>query len=397
MPLARFRALIRNLFDRGHADQELDAELKAYVDLLAEEHERRGMRAVDARRAALLEVRGADRVKERVRDVRAGHVLEQAWQDARYGARMLRRNPGFAIVAVLTLALGIGANTAIFSVLYAVLLKPLPYQDPDRLVEVEVVFRDRGPIRFTLSHANFWDLRDQAKAFAIVGAIRFDIVSLTGFEYPERLQAPAVSVGFLEALGRRPVAGRLFQRGEDQHGNDTHVVVLTDAFWHRRFGGDPEHVGRTLVLDNQPFRVIGVVPSDREWLDGIDVLVPLVRQGNDDRGSFELSVIARLRDGVTPDAAAADLARVGRQLETSYPKVNAGLDLVSTPSSTWIASDPMRRSLWLLMGAVGAAPADCLRQSLEHGAGARVRPGARDGDAVGTGRNEPAPRASAAD
>ena len=353
MPLTRLRAAIRNLFDRGRADRELDAELRAYVDLLTEEHQRRGLTASEARRAALLEVRGADRVKERVRDVRAGHVVEQAWQDTRYGARMLRRNPGFAIVAILTLALGIGANTAIFSVLYAVLLKPLPYQDPGRLVEVSAVFRDRGPIRFTLSHANFWDVRDQVKAFATVGAIRFHYVSLTGFESPERIQAPRVSVGFLNALGRPPIAGRLFQQGEDEHGHDTHLAVLTEAFWQRRFGGDRNIVGRSLVLDGEPFRVIGVVPTDREWLSDVDALVPLVHEGNDDRGSFELSVIARLRDGITPDAAAADLARVGRQLERSHPEVNAGLGLVFSPSSTWLASDPIRRSLWLLMGAVG--------------------------------------------
>jgi hypothetical protein len=169
MPLSRIRALIRNLFDRGRADRELDDELQAYVALLAEEHERRGMPAHEARRAALLRLRGADRVKEGVRDARAGHVIEQAWQDTRFGLRMLQRNPGFAIVAILTLALGIGANTAIFSVLYAVLLRPLPYQDPSRLVQVEAAFRDRGPIRFTLSHANFWDVRDQVKAFATVG------------------------------------------------------------------------------------------------------------------------------------------------------------------------------------------------------------------------------------
>ena len=220
---------------------------------------------------------------------------------------------------------------------------------------------------------------------------------LTGFESPERIQAPLVSVGFLNALGRPPIAGRLFQQGEDEHGHDTHLAVLTEAFWHRRFGGDRNIVGRSLVLDGEPFRVIGVVPTDREWLSDVEPSSRSSDEGNDDRGSFELSVIARLRDGITPDAAAADL-RASRQATRKQPSrgqcgswtrlqplVDVGSERSDSPVA--LAADGSGRP---------AAP-DCLRESVEHGPGARVRPGARDRDANGAGGDETAPRASAAD
>jgi putative ABC transport system permease protein len=177
-------------------------------------------------------------------------------------------------------------------------------------------------------------------------------LSLTGLDYPERVQAAKVTVGFFEALGARPLAGRVFEPGQDRAGGETHVALLTEAFWARRFGRDAAVLGRRLVLDGEPYRVTGVMPADDFWLASVDVIVPLVRTGDDQRGSFELGAVGRLKPGVSIGAAQADLDAVAASLVRSFPKVNDGLGLAAQSSASWIASDTLRRSLWLLMGAV---------------------------------------------
>jgi len=281
-----------------------------------------------------------------------GHVLADAWQDLRYGLRMLRRNPLFAALSVITLTLGIGASTAMFSVVNAVLLAPLPFPDSDRLVQIWDSKPEAGWSQVSLTHANFWDMRDMVREFSDVGALTFTTLNMTGSGSPERFSAAVVSVGFLRALRVTPVAGRLFADGEDQSGHDNGVVVLSHRLWQSRFGSNPAIVGRSLALDGRKAMIVGVLPPGTPWLDAGDVFVPLVRTPKEDRGSFELIAIGRLKPGVTAAQGATDLTRISRGLALQFPDVNKGHTLVIESSSTWVAGDTTRRALWILMGAV---------------------------------------------
>jgi putative ABC transport system permease protein len=272
--------------------------------------------------------------------------------DVRYSLRTLIRSPAFALIAVLTLALGVGANTAIFSVVRSVLLRPLPFPEPDRIVDVFETRLDRGWARSSFTLANFWDVRDMNTSFMAVAAIAGGPMNLTGFEQPERLRGFNVSAEFFKVLSVRPVAGRVFATGEDEPGADTRVVVLSDQFWSARFGADPSLIGRTLMLDGESYSVIGVVPVAGSWLSDANVFVPLVHTPDANRGSFELEVIGRLKAGVTLDAAQADLDGIARRLAELYPEPDRGMGIGMSPSSEWIASDSVRRALWVLMGAV---------------------------------------------
>jgi len=282
-----------------------------------------------------------------------GSVVADLWHDIRYAVRTMRRTPLIACAALLTLTLGIGASTAMFSVVNAVLLAPLPFPDADRLVSVAGSFPKAGWTRSSLSHANFWDLRDLQRSFSDVGAFTFGSANLTGRDQPERVSVAFVSVGTFRSLGVTPVAGRVFVQGEDAAGGSSSVVLLSHRLWARRFGADPEVVDRSLTLGTQPHTVAGVLPAGTPWLDMADLFVPLVQQPDAQRGSFELGVLGRLKPGVSAEQARADLARVASVLREQHPKVNEGLELVTDPSSDWIAGDTQRRALWVLMGAVG--------------------------------------------
>jgi predicted permease len=274
-------------------------------------------------------------------------------RDIRHTVRLVRSQPAMAAAIVGMFALGIGATTAIFSVVYGVLLRPLPFPDPDRLVQVSGVRADRGWTGISLTEANFWDLRDRNRTFEELGAWHGASFSLTGFEFPERVTAARVSTGFFRALGARPAAGRLFEPGEDERGRGEQLVLLSHAFWTRRFGKDTAAVGRTLTLDGRPHSIVGVLPAGSPWLDGADVFVPLIRRPDADRGSFEYASVGRIRAGVSVEAALEDLQRVAKQLEAEYPTTNTGLGVMLEPSASWIASDELRRMLWVLLGSVG--------------------------------------------
>ncbi|MGD8816545.1 MAG: ABC transporter permease, partial [Acidobacteriota bacterium] len=273
--------------------------------------------------------------------------------DVRLATRTLLRQPGFTAVAILTLALGIGANTAIFSVVHSVLLTPLPFGEPDQLVRIWGSKPDRGWARTSFTHANFWDFRDMVTAFEDLGAYGGASLNMTGFDFPEQLDGGRISAGFFHILRVEPVLGRTFLPGEDQEGGENRVVLLANDFWRTRFGGDPEIVGKRLTLNGNDFEVVGVLPAGEPWLDAADVFVPMVRRADMDRSSFELAVIGRMSPGVDLATARVDLERVARILEQQYPEDNAGLGVDIAPSSDWIAPDQLRTALWVLMGAVG--------------------------------------------
>src|SRR5262245_6160670 len=244
---------------------------------------------------------------------------DEMFQDLRYGIRMLRKNPGFTFIAALTLALGIGANTAIFSVVNAVLLRSLPYHDPDRLVMVNYS-RSRVPDDFALG-AEFLEWRDQAISFEQIAAYRFDTADLTGSSEPERLNACFVSANLFATLGVAPALGRAFTPEEDTAGG-AQAVILSDGLWRRRFGGDNQVMGRTLMLGGQSRTVIGIMPPDFRFAGEADLWLPLaldVTEQLNRKQSVRVSVIARLKPGVTQKAAMADLSVILDRQRQAFP------------------------------------------------------------------------------
>ena len=272
--------------------------------------------------------------------------------DLRYGARGLVRNLAFSSIAVLTLALGIGANAAIFSVVRTVLLRPLPFPEPERLVQVWETRLDRGWDQATFTRATFWDVQEMNRSFSAMGAITWGSINLAGRENPELLSVANVTTGFLRALGVSPVVGRIFADGEDATGADPRIVILSHQLWTTQFGSDRTIVGRTITLGGEGYRVLGVLPPGTPWLDAAELFMPMRRPANPDRDSFELATIARLKPGITIEAARTDLNRIAGQLASQYVQTK-GMGVRIDPSVGWVASDSLRRALWVLMFAVG--------------------------------------------
>ncbi len=275
--------------------------------------------------------------------------MSDIWQDLRYAARTFWKQPAFASASVLTLGLGIGATTAIFSVVYGVLLKPLPFIEPDRLVSV----RQHAPHGAGTNHgpATYLTYRENQRAFEAIGAWDPTEVSVTGRGNPERLQALLVSATTLPLLRVQPVLGRVFTTEDDTPGSPLRVV-LTDGYWRRRFGGAKNIVGQSLVIDGRPAEVIGVLPSSFKFLrTRPDIVLPMPLDVNAARGiSFGFQALARLKTGVTLDQANADVARMISVL----PPVFARLEL--RPDVRPLADDVIGNVgeiLWILLAAVG--------------------------------------------
>src|SRR6266481_1486020 len=249
----RFAALFR----KEQQDRELAEELESHLQMHIEDNLRSGMNPAEARRQALIKLGGVEQTKENYRDRRGIQWFETLLQDLRFGLRMLQKNPGFTAVALLALSLGIGANTAIFSVVSAILLRPLPYKDSDRLVVVWSNKLSKGMRQQRVSALDFKDFVAQQQVFDEMGAIRAQPSVLTGGQLPERVESASVSPSIFKLLGANATLGRTFDSQEDQPGKD-HVAVLSDGLWRRRFGADPNILGRALVLDGKSYTVIGV-------------------------------------------------------------------------------------------------------------------------------------------
>jgi putative ABC transport system permease protein len=352
MPLLpRLSSLWRNLFRKARKEQELTEEIEAYLEMLVEQKFNEGLDPEEARRAALIELGGREQVKEKVREARAGYHLETLWQDLRYALRMFGRNPGFAAVAAITFALGIGANTAIFSVVNAVLLRPLPYAEPERLVTLAYYQANAG---FEAAHeADFLEWRDQAKAFEKVAAYTERTVDLGGSGEPVRLNAALVSADLFSTLGVGPVLGRVFTPDEDKAGAAP-VVILSHALWRRRFGGDPQTVGRSIVLDGKSHTVIAIMPPGFQFPGGQDLWTPLaldVNRALRGEGVLILWVIARLKPGMTLEAARTDLSFFLERLKQSRPTEYSEVQVRVATLSEQMVRD-VREALLALFGAV---------------------------------------------
>ncbi|MEK6406541.1 MAG: ABC transporter permease [Acidobacteriota bacterium] len=285
---------------------------------------------------------------------RRNNMLGNLWQDLRYGLRLIRKNPGFSAVVVLTLAVGIGANTAIFSVVNAVMLRSLPFKDPDRLVRLNESNPERGWPTFSVSHPNFLDWRDQNQTFEAMAATTGASVNLGAAGEVEVVRGSAVTVDFLTVLGTSPLMGRNFLPEEDKPGGNTRVVMLTYGSWQKRFGGDRDVVGKTLTLNDNIFTIVGVLPESFAWSSGsnFEILMPLAPDPARPRGDHRLLVIGKLKEGVSREQALSDLNTIAARLADQYPESNKGWLVSGQSFYDWMIPEPIRRSLLLFLGAV---------------------------------------------
>jgi putative ABC transport system permease protein len=343
---------LRSLVDRDALERELDEELRFHIDQQTEKNIRCGLTPAEARRQAFIKFGGVERIKESTRDEFRPAFFEDFVRDLRYGARALGRAPGFTAVAALTLALGIGANTAIFSVVNTILLKPLPYSAPDRLVFVWERNTAIGKDRDVVAPPNYLDWKSQNSVFDALGAYRINGSALTGAGEPESVTAITLSSSLFRVLGVEPLVGRTFT--DEEEARRDRVVVLRHEFWQRRFGGDRSLVGRTITLTGAAFTVVGVMPPSFRFPEGNpgDLYSPLVFGANEltGRRTHSLTVLGRLKSGVTIDAASANMSAIAQAI--------AAADNTSNPDASVVGAhdllvEDVRLGLLVLLGTVG--------------------------------------------
>jgi predicted permease len=281
-------------------------------------------------------------------------MMETLLQDLRFGIRLLLKNPGFSAVAILALALGIGANTAIFSVVDAVLFRPLPFDHPERLVAVWEHDLTKGDDHDSVMAANYLDWRGRSQVFEEMSAYAGGSVNLTGLAEPERIRAARVSAGLFPLLGVQPAVGRVFFSDEDQPGHQR-VVVISNHLWKSRFGGDPEIIGQSITLNNQDYAVVGVMPAGfaLPLNEDSEIWSPLVFSPEELtlRNNHYLKVLGRLKPGASAAQASAEMATIAAQLENEYPKSNEGTGAAVFPLHAEIVGD-VRKPLFIFLGAV---------------------------------------------
>jgi len=347
------------LFDRALCDREFAEELESHLALHIEDNLRAGMSPEEARRQAQIKLGGVTQTQELHREQRGIPMLETLLQDLRFGLRMLRKNPGFSLIAVLTLALGIGANTAIFSLVNGILLRPLPYHEPDRLVLLSDKGRDG--VRMSISYPNYSDWRERAQSFEGMASVRSQLFNLTGIDRPAQLRGRMVNWNFFDLLGVQPQLGRRFVAEDDRYGA-ARTALLSHRMWQEKFGAEAGIIGKKVLLDDEPYEVIGVLPPGFEYFRADDVYVPIglvlgLKTGYyaglmDRKTTYGLNVLARLRPGVTLQQARQEMASISAQLEREYPEANQGRRAQAEVLQD-VMSETVRQSLWVLLAAVG--------------------------------------------
>ena len=343
-------ARLRALFRRESVLRDIEEELRIHVEMETETNIERGAPPDEARAAALKSFGNSVRNTELGYDIRGGGWLETLWQDLRYGARMLLKKPGFTLIAVLTLALGIGANTAIFSVVNAVLLRSLPYQKADELVAIYST-NTREEYKWPISPVTYLNLKNQNSVFSEMATLdnRGWAANLTGDGEPERLQGYKVSANLFHMLGATPALGRAFVAEEDRPGNNR-VVVLSHEIWQRRFGGDAGLIGRAINLNGAAYTVIGVMPADFRFYLKTDLWTPLAFTPTDER--FEgncLEIAALLKPGVSVEQARSEVDSLYIH-QLNNPKSESRVSLKPLQK---ILTENVKQMLWILFAAVG--------------------------------------------
>jgi putative ABC transport system permease protein len=340
-------------------DQDFEREMESHRELLTQENIQRGMAPDEAKRAALLRLGGLTQLKETNRELRGLPMLEAFFQDARFAFRMLRKNPGFTAVAVLTLALGIGANTAIFSVVYAVLLKPLPYTNPEQLFTAFQANTQQGVAETGCSYLNFEEWRAQNHVFSELAGNVAHQLTLTGRVEPTVVNTSVVTPEFFALLDVKPVAGRIFFPQDGNQGAPP-VVLVSEDLWRGRLGADPKIIGTSINLDQRPFTVIGIIPGAFRtpfFTTKQEVWIPLVQDPvfstfMPQRGAHLLPVIGRLKPGVSVAQAQAEMDAISGRLAGEFPAENNGWTVRLVPLQKEIVGD-VRTALLVLLGAVG--------------------------------------------
>jgi putative ABC transport system permease protein len=358
--LRSFLARLAGSFRGGRRARELGEELESHIAMDVEERVRGGMPEGEARRQAMLRLGGLDATKERWRDRWGFPVLQELKQDLKGAARALGRYPGFAAVTVLTLALGIGGSTAIFTIAHGVLIAPLPFRDSDRLVVLWEENADRPGRRNVVAPANFIRWSERATAFSSMTALFDTRVSLTGRPRPEELIAQNITSNFFGTLGVAPILGRGFAPDEGPDGHDA-VAVLSHGAWRRFFGGDPAIVGRTILVNGRPVEVIGVAPRDFGFFlkagslvgKPPDIWLPFTFSANsrEPKGRY-ISAFARLREGVSFSEASAQMRAIAASLSEELPRFDKYWTANVFPIRDEVSGD-MKPALRVLAGAVG--------------------------------------------
>jgi putative ABC transport system permease protein len=356
-----FASRLLAVFRKRRLDQELDEELRAHVEMLIEANTRKGMSLAEARREAHRSFGGMEQTRESYRDQRGLPALETWLRDFRFGLRMLRRDSGFTAVAMLTLGLGIGAATCIFSVVNGVLLRPLPFRDPGRLVAVwENNARENDP-HYPLAPANYFDLTRESRSFEkIDNYFSFSAeYILSNDQLADRVRGSVISPGLFQVFGVNAAVGRTFLDEEGQPARSG-VVLLSDGFWRRHFGGNADVLGQTLTIDGRARSVVGVLPPQFQFPSKeTEVWIPLTFAGTyfpqnqiTTRSIHFLGAIGRLRPGVRLQQARAELEGIARRLEQAYPESNQGIGVTVLPLLDEIVGK-VRPALLALMAGVG--------------------------------------------
>jgi putative ABC transport system permease protein len=354
MPLLnQLASLLRGAFTRPRVERELDEELRAYLDQLADEKRAAGMDAAAAARAARIELGGLEQVKEEIREATAGRVVREFLRDLRYGSRMLRKNPAFTTVAVLALALGIGANTAMFSVAYGILARPLPYADADRVAVVFMRYFPRDFAFGTMCIRDYLTWKENNHAFQDPSLFRNQMMDIGGKEgAPEQVQAASVTAGFFSTLGARPLLGRTFAAGEDDPAAGS-LAVLSEPLWRGRFGARSNVLGQTILVNGAPSIVIGVMsgrfafPRRQTEVWTNLRLIPPTRYG-----PWFYRGVARLKPGVTMEQAQAETNRIAQRMMQQNPDYKR-LTLPLLDVRTALVGTALKPAILVLAGAVG--------------------------------------------
>jgi predicted permease len=350
---------VRSLLHWTRADRELDEELRDHLDCKTEHYIHEGMAPAAARRQALLDMGGIERTKEYCRDARGFGWAQDFARDLRYALRMLRRAPGFATIAVLTLALGIGANTAVFSMVDAVLLRSFPYRHPDRLALVFDVPIRRPDATSGISYRDFTDIREHSRAFSEIAGNAFHDLTVTGVGEPFIVNTAAVTGDLFSVLGASPLVGRTLVPRDDRQGAPP-VAVLGEALWRSRFGSNRDLIGRSITLDMRSFTVVGVLPASFHYPDGFarqEVWIPIAQDPlfgplMSQAGTRLLGAIGRLKPGVSPTAAQSEMKTLAAGLAAQFPAQDGGFTVRVVPYRQAVVRN-VKLALLVLMGAVG--------------------------------------------